>query len=30
MDFGFHNPLLTPYGFNSDPKGCYKEEIYEN
>ena len=30
MDFGFNHPLLTPYDFNSDLKGCYKEGIHEN
>ena len=30
MDLGFNHPLLSPYDFNSDLKGCYKEGIYEN
>ena len=29
MDLGFNHPLLSPYDFNSDLKGCYKEGIYE-
>ena len=30
MDLGFNHKLLSPYDFNPDLKGCYKEGIYEN
>ena len=30
MDFCFNLPLLTPYDFSSDLKGCYIDGIYEN
>ena len=30
MDLGFIHPFLSPYDFNSDLEGCYKEGLYEN
>ena len=30
MDWGFNYPFLSPYDFNSDLEGCYKEGLYEN
>ena len=30
MDLGFNHPLLTPFDFISDLKGCYKEGLYKN
>ena len=30
MDLGFFHPFLSPYDFNSDLEGCYREELYEN
>ena len=28
MDLGFNHKILSPYVFNPDLKGCYKEGIY--
>ena len=30
MNLGFIHPFLSPYDFNSDLEGCYKEGLYEN
>ena len=30
MDLGFIHPFLSPYDFNSNLEGCYKEGFYEN
>ena len=30
LDLGCIHPFLSPYDFNSDLEGCYKEGLYEN